>query len=153
MRLKSLGITLLLCSWMGVISIQAAAQPQTSPKIEPDTNKTARFHFKNGKIAFKAALFSKALIEYKKAYKLLPLAGFLFNIGQCHRNLNQYQKAIDSYAEYIRQTPNAKNKSAVENLLRKLKKLVKKATQKHRKSNKQLLNTSPKTNYTILSSN
>jgi len=38
--------------------------------------------------------WTTALVDYQAAYDAEPLPAFLFNIGQCHKNLAHYEKAI-----------------------------------------------------------
>jgi tetratricopeptide (TPR) repeat protein len=77
----------------------------------------ARNHFQRGKAAFELGQFRKALAHYENAYRLMALPGFLFNIGQCYRNLDDYDKAIHAFRTYLRQAPEAANREAVERLL------------------------------------
>src|SRR6185295_7060570 len=48
---------------------------------------SARQHFERGEKLYAVTRFSEALEEYQKAFDAVPLAGFLFNIAQCYRNL------------------------------------------------------------------
>src|SRR5205085_2780846 len=45
---------------------------------------------------------------------------FLFNIGQCHRQLGHVQDAITFYRAYLRNLPNADNRDEVKELVSKL---------------------------------
>ena len=90
---------------------------------QTDEEKTkAKIHFGTGKKAFDAGDFSTALAQYNKAYALLPLPGLLFNIGQCYRNLNRSQEAINAFKIYLEESPDARNRPAVEKLIQELKK-------------------------------
>ncbi len=77
----------------------------------------AKKHFNAGQIHYKLGRFDKALKEYSAAYEIMPLAGFLFNLGQCHRNLKHYERAIFFYEGYLRDKPKARNRAVVEELL------------------------------------
>jgi len=77
----------------------------------------ARQHFERGEKLYVLARFSEALDEYQKAFDAAPLAGFLFNIGQCHRNLGDYDSAVFSYRQYLKLAPTAPNRSQVEQLI------------------------------------
>ncbi|MBW1871664.1 MAG: tetratricopeptide repeat protein, partial [Deltaproteobacteria bacterium] len=79
-----------------------------------DNKNRARQHFAKGQTHYKLGQFEKALTEYSRAYKLAPLAGFLFNIGQCHRQLEDYEQAIFFLKGYLREKPRAKNRALVE---------------------------------------
>jgi hypothetical protein len=47
----------------------------------PEAEKEARAHFQAGEARFKAGAFDEALAEYQKGYDVLPLPGFLVNVG------------------------------------------------------------------------
>jgi tetratricopeptide (TPR) repeat protein len=84
-----------------------------------DDNKIlARQHFEKGQTHYKLGQFEEALSEYSQAYKLAPLAGFLFNIGQCHRRLEDHEQAIFFLKGYLREKPKAKNRALVEKLIK-----------------------------------
>jgi len=82
-----------------------------------DAERAARGHFRRGETQFAMGQFAQALKEYQAAYELKPLPGFLFNIGQCHRNLGQLEAAIFSFKRYLRLRPDAPNHAAVEELI------------------------------------
>lgn len=96
-----------------------AARPAAAEFTE-EAKAQARLHYSKGKAAFELGRFKEALREYSQAYKLAPLPGFLFNIGQCHRNLDNYEKAIFSFRLYLKKMPDARNRAAVETLLEEL---------------------------------
>ena len=77
--------------------------------------------FEKAETDYRLSRFEEALDNYKKAYELYPAADFLFNIGQCHRNLKQYEKAIFSFEAYVRDSKSAKAKLRVEKLIKELK--------------------------------
>jgi tetratricopeptide (TPR) repeat protein len=77
----------------------------------------ARGHFRRGETAFAMGRFAEALREYQAAYELRPLPGFLFNIGQCHRNLGHLKEAAFSFKRYLRLKPDAANRAAMEELI------------------------------------
>ncbi len=133
------GVAVLLALTLGGASVALArkatpgagsvtAQPQS------DVLRTkARKIFIQGQTHYKLGRFHKALIAYTRAYQLLPLAGFLFNIGQCHRLLGQYKRAIHFYRGYLRETPGAPNLEVVKILIgRTQKKLAEQSTRRVR---------------------
>ena len=82
--------------------------------------RAAKRHFERGEKLFALGKFDEALDQYQKAYDAKPLAAFLFNIGQCHRNLNDYDQAIFSFKKYLKLEPDASNKDKVEELIEEL---------------------------------
>ena len=61
--------------------------------------------------------FDKALHEAEDAYRLDPLPLILFNIGQCHRALEHWEKAAFYFHRYLQKLPEAPNRSLVEKSL------------------------------------
>ena len=91
-----------------------------------DNKQKAKEHFKLAEQHYKLGRFKDALQEYSIAYELAPLAGFLFNIGQCHRLLGNHERAVFFYEGYLREKPNARNRKAVLKLIKESKKVLKK---------------------------
>ena len=85
-----------------------------------DAKAQARMHYKKAKTAFEVGKYKIALAEYQSAYRLMPLPGFLFNIGQCYRNMKKPDKAIIAFKRYLKQKPKAANREAVEGLIAEL---------------------------------
>jgi tetratricopeptide (TPR) repeat protein len=79
--------------------------------------KAARKHFDKGEKLYALGRFDEALVEYEAAFEAKPLPGFLFNIGQCHRNLGDYDAAIFSFRKYLSLAPEAENREAVLELI------------------------------------
>lgn len=82
-----------------------------------DARKQARELFQAAEQHYKLGRFQEALQEYSRAYELAPLPGFLFNIGQCHRLLHHYERAVFFYEGYLRERPDAANREAVLRLI------------------------------------
>jgi tetratricopeptide (TPR) repeat protein len=77
----------------------------------------AKRHFDRGEKLYALTKFSEALDEYQKAFDAKPIPAFLFNIGQCYRNLGDYDAAIFSYRKYLKLAPDAANREQVEQLI------------------------------------
>src|SRR4051812_24080106 len=71
--------------------------------------------------------FDDALKLYQQAFEAKPLPGFLFNIGQCHRNLGNWERASFFYQGYLAREPKAKNRSAVLALIDQMNEKIKEA--------------------------
>lgn len=76
--------------------------------------RAAKRHFDRATKFFNLGKFDEALDEYTQAYEAKPIPDFLFNIGQCHRNLNNYDAAIFSFKKYLKLAPDAENRDQVE---------------------------------------
>jgi hypothetical protein len=57
--------------------------------------------FKQAEQRYKAADYRAALELYQQAFAAHPLAGFHFNIAQCHRNLGEHEKAVEHFRRYL----------------------------------------------------
>lgn len=76
--------------------------------------RAAKRHFDRATKLFNLGKFEDALDEYQQAYDAKPLPELLFNIGQCHRNLNNFDSAIFSFKKYLKLVPDAENREQVE---------------------------------------
>lgn len=90
---------------------------QPAGAATPQARQAAKQHFQRGEKEYKLGHFEKALQAYSQAYDALPLPGFLFNIGQCHRKLGHFERAIFFYRGYLREKPRAANRKVVEQLI------------------------------------
>jgi tetratricopeptide (TPR) repeat protein len=87
-------------------------------EVKGDKN-AARPHVQAADIAYKLGKFEEALASYSKAYEVYPAPALLFNLGQCHRNLKQWERAVFFYEGFLRESPaNAPNRKLVEDLLK-----------------------------------
>ena len=99
-----------------VVVCFAVAAPSVARADDPAT-RAARRHYERGEKLFALGKFDEALDEYQTAFDAKPLPGFLYNIGQCYRNLADYDQAIFSFKKYLKLQPDAENKDAVEQLI------------------------------------
>jgi tetratricopeptide (TPR) repeat protein len=102
-----------------VLCCTVAIAPRTARADDPAT-RSAHRHFDRGEKLFALGKFDEALDEYQKAFDAKPIPDFLFNIGQCYRNLADYDQAIFSYKKYLQLEPDAPNKDAVDKLIEEL---------------------------------
>ncbi len=78
----------------------------------------AKKHFKQGQTHYANGEYQQALERFEVAYSYKPFAGFLFNLGQCHMELKDYEMALKRYNQYLRESPKARNRAKVEELIR-----------------------------------
>lgn len=83
----------------------------------PQDTAQARTLFDDGTAAYKLGDFPKALAAYEAAYKLFPAPQFLFNIAQCHFQLQNWERAEFFFEGYLREVPDAGNRALVEELI------------------------------------
>ena len=96
------------CMWTAV----AAAQPAADPKIE------AKRLFDEATEHYKVAEFTQALSGYEAAYALFKAPAFLFNIAQCHFQLQNWDRSIFFFESYLREQADPPNRALVEDLMR-----------------------------------
>jgi tetratricopeptide (TPR) repeat protein len=102
-----------------LLSAQGFVAP-SSARAEDAVTRTAKRHFGKGEKLFALGHFDEALEEYQAAFDAKPIAGFLFNIGQCYRNLGDYDQAIFSFRKYLTLEPEAPNREGVEKYIEEL---------------------------------
>src|SRR6185436_1309128 len=97
----ALPLALLLC-------MPAHAQDKSRAK---ESYRQASQHYKLGE-------YREALAAFKEAFRHVEDPSFLFNIGQCHRQLNEKPEAVRAYRTYLAEVPHAPNRSAVMQMIR-----------------------------------
>lgn len=90
----------------------STASSAAGPK--PEEVEAAKKHTNQGKNLFQLGRYQEALKEYEAAYLTVPHPVLLFNIGQCHNKLGNKEAAVRSYKAYLRDSPTASNRNAVE---------------------------------------
>lgn len=99
------------------LSLMLALGPSVARADSPDDTQ-AKALFKKGMTAYDVGDFDGALKLYSDAYQLAPRPGFLFNIAQCHRQLNNFERAGFFYGRFIDTSkPNAPNVELATQLL------------------------------------
>lgn len=102
---------------MAALLVTAVAPGARVAHAEDAATKKAKEHFFKGEKLFALGRFEEARDEYEAAFEAKPLPEFLYNIGQCHRNLGDFESAIFSFRKYIKLKPDADNRAAVEELI------------------------------------
>jgi len=115
--------TTLVTLFLAIVAAVPAprAHADDEPAAVPDeATRQARQHFDAAERLFALGRFTEALREYEAAFEAKPLPAFLFNIGQCHRNLGDYAAAIFSFRKYLHLASDAPNRDAVDDLIAEL---------------------------------
>jgi len=106
---------------LGLLALVVASSPALPAEAEPgvpaSTELRARQHFDRAQVLYSLQRFQDALAEYEAAFELTELPGFLFNIGQCHRNLGRNDQAVLAFRRYLRVRPDARDRAEVEHLI------------------------------------
>lgn len=118
------------------VSAFAMAAPQVASAGKKDKprrlskrkrRKLAKKLFRKAKRDFELGRFKKALKGFSSAYELVSHPGLLFNIGQCHRMMKNYKKAVFFYEGYLSAIPDAPNRAEVQKLIAEGKRRIKEA--------------------------
>src|SRR3954465_6139703 len=96
---------------IALASFSAVAAPAAEVK--------AQALFQEGEAEYQAGKFDEALGAFMAAYDTSPVAGLLFNIGQCHRQLKRHELAVEFYRRYLKEETDVPNKKEVEDLIAK----------------------------------
>src|SRR5947207_2642735 len=99
-----------------VAVLLAASTALAAPPPDPATAK-AKELFGHAEALYALTRYAEALAEYERAFETRPLPGFLFNIGQCHRQLGRWEKAAYFYRAYLERQPEARNRDLVNSLI------------------------------------
>jgi tetratricopeptide (TPR) repeat protein len=83
----------------------------------PSPDKQARELFQKAEISFNLGKFVEALADYQAAYQAKPLAPFLFNVAQCYRNMQDYERARFFFRRYLALDPRTPNRRMVDDLI------------------------------------
>lgn len=60
--------------------------------------------YADARVAYDAGRFDEALTGFQAAYQKKPLPGFLFNLGQCERQLGHDERAIFFFQRFLEST-------------------------------------------------
>lgn len=78
----------------------------------------ARQLYERAEQSYSVGQFADAAELYQRAYRVKALPGFLFNLGQCHRQLGQFRKARFFFRLYLERKPDSRRRVTVEALIR-----------------------------------
>jgi len=113
-RRRRLGAVLALCLFASQGRAGAANLPDDVAKSGvKDAKQEAKARFVSGQSHYNLNEFAAALGDFKEAYRLLPDPVFLYNLGQCERQLGHLEEAIRFYRSFLREQPKAANRQDV----------------------------------------
>jgi hypothetical protein len=100
-----------------LLVVAGLSMAAAGPALAAGAKEQARAEFDKAQIQYKVGHFQDALDGYSRAYELFPAPAFLFNIGQCHKNLKNYERAIFFFEGYLREEKNPDKRALAESLL------------------------------------
>ena len=77
----------------------------------------AKVEVEKAQLHYKLGRFEEALKSYTRAFELYEAPALLFNIGQCHKNLQQFDRAVFFFEGYLREEVDADKRAFAEELL------------------------------------
>jgi hypothetical protein len=97
--------TTALCVLIPLVALLAANEARADVKKEAPAaaskSDEASQRFKSGVAFYKDRDFTAALVEFKRAYELLPNYNVLYNLGQTARELKDYAAALTAFERYL----------------------------------------------------
>ena len=99
-----------------------AAPPATEPAsdAEPGLVARAKLLFERGAAAYGAGRYLEAIEIFSETNRLYPNPQLSFNIAKAYDNLGSHSGALRYYLEYLRRSPDALDRVAIEARLREL---------------------------------
>ncbi len=106
---------------MLLLPARAQGQPARSGvaiSAQSDSAEQARTAYTHGQAEYNLNNYQDAVKYFEEAYRLKPVPGLLFNIGQCYRALGELQRAAAAYRSYLRNAAEGdRNRGRVKELL------------------------------------
>lgn len=110
-----------LVCWFVLGTVLASFARADDPLAKPK-DPVAREHLLQGNKRYRLREFEKAIDEYKAGALREDAPVFLYNLGQCYRQLGKYEDAIWHYERFLsRARPAGEFKTAVDEFLRQMK--------------------------------
>ncbi len=104
-----------LLSVVAIVTVTLASG--LAPGGTPSADTRSRALYARAESSFAKGAFDEALALYQAAHALTPLPGFLYNIGQCHRFVGRYQRALEFYRRYLSSGSARPSRSSVERVI------------------------------------
>ena len=108
---------LLLAAMLLALTAPGTAEAQRRGKGKRALRAEAKALFQEGQKHYTLGEFEEALKDFSAAYDKLPMAAFLFNIAQCHKEMKNFERAIFFFEGYLRDAPQAGNREMIEELI------------------------------------
>ena len=88
-------------SAFGQAPTRAAAAAEAAPAASANSAEEAKLVFAEAQKAYALGRFQDAIVKYERVYELTNHPSLLFNLAQCHRQLNNYERAAFFYDRYL----------------------------------------------------
>jgi hypothetical protein len=95
-------LSLPLASLLALTSLTPrVARADDDKKVAAPPSEEASQRFRSGVSFYKDKDFAAALVEFKRAYELVPNYSVLYNLGQTARELKDYAAALKAFKQYL----------------------------------------------------
>jgi tetratricopeptide (TPR) repeat protein len=102
------------------LTTTVAAQPKEAAQTTDKLNAEAKQHFRQGLDLYQRGRYQDAITEFNAAYRAKPHGFILYNLAQCHEKLGDFAVSLRNYREYLRQVPDAPDRSQIVQVMAKL---------------------------------
>jgi len=115
-------LPIVLCACLAAVGVSLAHPPAARAQT---MKRGAKASFEKGATEYNLGHFADAIAQFEKAYAIDAAPILLFNIGQCHRQLGNKERALFFYRRYLEQDPKAENRVEVEKRMAELERSMK----------------------------
>ena len=84
--------------------VLTAVRPSIGHAQQPGHDDEARSYFEQGRAAFEAADYERALVYFRHAYRLSPRPELQYNIGVAADRLQREEEALVAFEQYLSET-------------------------------------------------
>ncbi|HJL19788.1 MAG TPA: tetratricopeptide repeat protein [Sandaracinaceae bacterium LLY-WYZ-13_1] len=109
--------------WLVAGLLLVSARPGFAQDGMSEEDRRARTHFEAGRLHYEDGAYDRALEEFRRAWELSHRAPLLINLATVEERLAMYSEAADHLREYLRMTPDAPDRSRLENRIENLERL------------------------------
>ena len=103
--------------WAALLALALGLSPQAFAAEVRNPKAEAKAEVSKAQLHYKLGRFEDALAAYTRAYELFNSPALLFNIGQCHKNLKNYERAIFFFEGYLREERSPEKRALAEELV------------------------------------
>jgi tetratricopeptide (TPR) repeat protein len=103
----------ILCAVVG-LPAAANAQAPAAGAADDAATEAMRERFEKGQDYYEQRKYEAAASEFRAAYEIKPAASLLYNEAVCYEKLRDFNKAANLFRRYLSDSPNARDRKAVE---------------------------------------
>jgi tetratricopeptide (TPR) repeat protein len=112
------------CLAAAIVVLGALSPALASAQTEAEKKAQARDLYERATRLYDVGKYGDAIGAYEQAYLLIEDPALLFNIGQAYRLWDRPEEAIRAYKNYLRKSPEARNRADVERKIADLEKVI-----------------------------